>query len=301
MNPKRNLILCSVISALIALFVFSINGCSTAAISKVPTVIPPPPNSASVIGDHKNRETVQGKATDSIDKTVTGTTVEAPVKEQTAVIRDANKAASADEIAKMAADFSLTLSAQATELKRLQSENKRLTESNTSLTAQLDDFGRKIAVYTCNGIGGLLLLAAVVVGIATKDLGYVAWCLGGSFFGFGAARVIGHWLFPYIVGGGVLIIVAAAVFVFLKERSKAKHLSVADDMVGGIEDIRALFKTPPAEIVEAIRNADSTEKAIAAAKAIGAMVGRTLDGWIKEVPGNAALVDERRRALGLIS
>jgi hypothetical protein len=260
-----------------------------------------------VVKGHHHREQVQFEAAERINVVVTGTSVEEPVKRDTAVIVQANKDASAEQIAEMAQSFAVTITAQATEIKRLgadnealRGENKKLVEANAALQSQLDDFGRKVAVYTANGIGALCLLAAIAAGILTKNLTYVGWCMVGSFLGFGTARVVGHWIFPWVVGVGSVIIVAGVVCVLVMERRKAKRLAVADDVIAAVEEIRGFLKSPPVEVVEEIRKAESTEAAVAVLRRVGERVKRILSDWITEHDGSAAVVDERRRALRLI-
>jgi hypothetical protein len=315
MNRTRSLILCSFLGAIFALTVFMVPGCTTnqkPVANKTATPIPAAPDSGKVVGDHQNRERVQGDATDKIDQTVTGTAVEAPVKEQTAIINDANQAASAEQIAKMAADFAVTLSAQSTEIKRLGSENNRISAENAEfvkkngeLQSKLDDFGRKVAVYTANGIGALLLLVAVAVGILTKNLQYVGWCLLGSLGGFGAARIIGHWIFPWVIGVSVLIVAGGFTLSHMAQRRKQAEkdrlLKAADDVIQGVEEVRGLFKEPPAEMAEIVRNADTPEKAIEAVRRLGAYVNKTLSAWVTDYDGTADVIKARRRTLGLTS
>jgi len=311
-SPKK-LVLCSILGAIIAVCIVNLPGCITKSVTaKPPVVIPAAPNPSGVIGDHKNREQVQGVATDKIDNTVKGTPAEEPVKEQTNVIRQANVNASADQVAKLADDFGITVSAQAAEIKRLGSENTRITTENADLVkkngelqARLDDFGRKVAVYTANGLGALLLLVAVGLGVLTKNLQYVGWCLLGSLCGFGAARIIGHWIFPWIIGVSVIIVAGGFTISHMAQRKKQAEkdrlLKAADDVIGGVEEVRDLFKNPTAEIAEIVRNADTPEKAIEAVKRMGLAINKTLSGWVTDHDGTADVIRARRRALGLIS
>ena len=276
-----------------------------------PTVIPAAPVSAGVIQGHRDRETVQFDAAERINVSVTGLPVEAEVRGQTTVIVDANKVASADQIARMAAAFEVTITAQATEIKRLGAENTRLAadntalaESNAALQNRLDDFGRKVAVYTANGIGALLLLIAVGVGILTKNLQYVGWCMLGSVCGFGAARLIGHWLFPWIIGGSITLVVVGLVVAYLfdqrRKAEKERLAKASDDLIQGVEEVRGLFKSPPAEMAEIVRNADTPEKAIDAVKRLGVFVNKTLSEWVTDHDGTHDVIKSRRRQLGLI-
>jgi hypothetical protein len=278
---------------------------------KQATVIPAAPAADGVIAGHKNRESVQFEAAERINVEVTGLSVEPVVREQTSVIVEANRVASADQIADLATAFGATVTAQATEIKRIGAENARLASDNADLVkknaelqAKLDDFGRKVAVYTANGIGALLLLTAVAVGMLTKNLTYVGWCVAGSGLGFGTARVVGHWLFPWVIGVGAVLILAGGVIAFVIERKraadKARQLAAADDVIAAVEEIRAFLKSPPVEIVESIRSADTTENALAALRGVGDRVKTILSSWVSELDGTAAVVDARRRALKLI-
>lgn len=303
------------LAGLVLVALGNVVGCSTptgkSGKGSVPGVIPKAPDGASVVGAHMNREGVQFHAAERINVLVTGTAEEAPVKEQTAAIVDANKVASAAQIEDLTKAYAVTIDAQAREIDRLAKQNGGLVKENTGLVktnselqAKLDDFGRKVAVYTANGLGALLLLCAVAAGILTKNLTYVGWCVAGSALGFGTARVVGHWLFPWIIGVGAVVIIAGGVVAFLVERKKAadkaRLLAASDDIIAAVEEIRGFLKSPPVEIVESIRYADTPEKALAALRGVGDRVKTILSAWVSEADGTAAVVDARRRALHLI-
>lgn len=303
------------LAAFALLSLASVSACSTQPkkprVETPATVIPKAPDPAPVVTGHHNREVVQGQATQEINKVVTGTTVEEPVKKQTAVIDQANKDASAEQIAEMAKAYAITLSAQAAEITRLgnqnselRGENAKLVQKNKELQAQIDDFGRKVAVYTANGLGALLLLIAVAVGILTKNLQYVGWCLLGSLSGFGAARIIGHWLFPWIIGVSVTIVAGGFTLSHLAQRRKQAEkdrlLTASDDLIQGVEEVRGLFRSPPAEMAEIVRNADTPEKAIEAVKRLGSYVNKTLSEWVTESDGTHDVIKARKRALKLV-
>lgn len=276
-----------------------------------PTVIPAAPVSAGVIQGHRDREGVQSAAVERINVSVTGLPVEAVVRGDTSVIVDANKTAPADQIARLAAGFEVTITAQATEIKRLGADNTRLAADNTALAegnatlqAKLDDFGRKVAVYTANGLGALLLLIAVAVGILTKNLQYVGWCMLGSVCGFGAARVIGHWLFPWVIGGSVTLVVCGLVVAYLfdqrRKAEKERLAKASDDLIQGVEEVRALFRNPPAELANIVLNASTPDQAIEAVKRLGAALNKVLSEWITDADGTHDVIKSRRRQLGLI-
>lgn len=312
MNMKRQSIINFLLCALAAIVMFSVPGCltpTTPAKGKK-TNVPPAPDSGPVVAGHKEREARQDEATDTIDETVEGTPVEKPVKEQTAVIRQANKDASAAQIEAMAGAFSVTVGAQAKEIARLEALVAKLEKTIAELTAKLEDFGRKVVIYTLNGLGGLFILLAVGAGILTKSPAVVAWPAGGSIFCFGAARFIGHWLFPWACAGAILCVVAGAVIYALKhferkraaaaiEAGKQRLLKVGDDVISAVEDARATLKKPSAEAVDAILKADTTEKALAAVAKIKAEMDEQLSKWVTKDDGTRALVDQRRTELQL--
>lgn len=286
--------------------VLALSACAGAPAKTKPHSIPAAPSAAPVVTGHFEREKVQFAAADRID-VVAGTVggdARTSIQADTETIRQANRDASAAQIDDMAKAYGATVKAQAGEMTRLTAENTKLTTANTELQAKLDDFGRKVAVYTANGIGALLLLGAVAVGIMTKSPTYVAWCVAGSSLGFGTARVVGHWIFPWVVGVGAVLTLSGGIVLLLHERrnatQKSRQLAAGDDVIAAVEEVRTFLKSPPSEVIESIRTADTHERAAAAFRVISDRVKGILSTWVSKDDGTAAVVDARRRALNLI-
>lgn len=160
-----------------------------------------------------------------------------------------------------------------------------------------------------------LRIAAAACIAATVALAYFGLRAFAGLTGFGAilclglAQLISQPWFETVFNWSLAVIVAAFVGVGLYEfrrqlRLKADALrqhTAADDVISGLEEVRALFKEPTAEMAEIVRNATTPEQAIEAVRKLGKFANEKLAGWVTEADGTAAIIDARRRALKLIS
>lgn len=195
--------------------------------------------------------------------------------------------------------------------KESRAANEQLLKDKDAQIAKLEQLVKSRQVTTLNVAGVLCVLA-------TGALLYFGPRALGAFTGltavccFGIARLIAKpWFetaFNCTLGGLILAGIIVSVYewrrkVRLAEEAKEKdlHLKAGDDVISGVEEIRAMLKDPPATLVEAVRSADTAEKALLAVKhAIGGAVNGKLREWVTEEDGTAAVVDARRRKLKLV-
>ena len=162
MTPRRHF-LSMLGAALLACGLLSLPGCVTWGKKPAPgqpgPTPPTPAETKRIVAGHHTREAVQFKAAERINVVVTGTEVEVPVKEQTAIIVQANKDASAQQIDDMAAAFLRATAA----LEARHGEDQRTIASLREENARLKDAAAQETVSTLRKIGlGCLGLALVV-------------------------------------------------------------------------------------------------------------------------------------------
>jgi hypothetical protein len=132
-------------------------------------------------------------------------------------------------------------------------------------------------------VGSLLILVGVAIGYLKKDITVLKWFGGGAALCFGAAWLIGQWWFPWVIGG---IIVVAALMLYRKH-------SLAGDLVGGIGDVRSMFK-------DKLKNLgyNAHPEYVRAIKELKDESDAKLKEWVTEHDGVAAQVDAIRREKG---
>lgn len=197
----------------LALLCLALTGCAT---NRQPEQTPPPkaPTAAEVgtlVKGHHQREAVQFQAAERINLSVTGLAVEADVREQTGVIVQANRDASAQQIDDMAAAFlraTATFDTRHAEdqktIAALRAENERLKDAEMRATAaSLRKWGislvligtavalaaKLIPLGATIGAAGFLLLAAAQIWVRVASHPYFDLTAGALIVGILSAGV----------------------------------------------------------------------------------------------------------------
>ncbi|NBW10616.1 MAG: hypothetical protein EBR82_21585 [Caulobacteraceae bacterium] len=159
---------------------------------------------ASVISGQKEREQVQFKAAEAIDLKVAGTSVETPVKAETARIVRANQIAPATNVEALVASYEATIKAKASENEALE---KKIVE--------LQDAERKKQVTLLRLIGVGAVLAAVALGYF-RMTGFAALAGATALFAFGMGQLISQpWfatVFNWSLGTTAAIAVGVGIY-----------------------------------------------------------------------------------------
>lgn len=183
---------------------------------------------------------------------------------------------------------------------------------------EVDDLKTGIAAKTqfwlslgCYGLGVALMLIAGIrayLAVQTGGLGVKGAAKSTVFLGlmamicFGLGKLVSQWWFWWACGAVIVAVLSWFIWLMVSEERAKRLAKVADDVIGGVEDIRKAFKQPSAKLVQSIQNASTPAEAEAAAKnMLREVVDPTLSEWVTEGDGTAQLVDERRRATGLVS
>ena len=159
--------------------------------------------------------------------------------------------------------------------------------------------------YMAFQTGGLALMGVV------KSAGLAVFC-GACFFALG--KLTSQSWFWWACGSVLALSIVSFVVVLVVDAHKTKKELVAkkeiqdctDDVIAGVEDVRATSKNPPASVVKAMQDelgaGTTPEQATAAIKAtLRTVVDPTMKEWVTETDGVAEYVDARRRALELVS
>jgi hypothetical protein len=168
--PWRALGACAFV-CLVAAWLVLVTGCKSApALSPRPAVVAP---TAAEVGklvkSHRDREAVQFKAAEAINVSVRGLLVEPEVVEQTEIIVEANRTASAQQIDDLTAAFVRSTSASAQREDALKKDNEALSKEVAGLKATLQN--RDINALRWGGViailaGGVVVVIGVKLGLS---------------------------------------------------------------------------------------------------------------------------------------
>lgn len=189
----------------------------------------------------------------------------------------------------------------------LTGENAQLKKDNTALTTRLtdlEDAERKKQILILRGLGVFCAVAAgALIYFGQRSFAGLAGIT--SVILLGLAQLISQpWFslaFNIALGLTFLSFLGVGIYEF-RRKIRDKRLATAhDDVIKGVEEVRALFRNPPAELAEIVRNAATPEEAIEAVRKLGKALNAKMAEFVTEGDGTAAIIDERRRALGLLT
>lgn len=188
---------------LLLLAVFVLVGCQTGRKNPgtADTKVVPVP----VLAAQNDRERVQFKAAEAIDLTVAGTSVETPVKAETARIVRANQIAPASSVEALVNAYEATIKAKATENENLE---KKIVE--------LQDAERKKQVALLRLIGVGAMLAAIALGYFRMG-GFAALAGAVALVSFGMGQLISQPWFATVFNWSLGVTAAIAVGVGVYE------------------------------------------------------------------------------------
>ncbi len=174
--------------------------------------------------------------------------------------RDLLEARTARDAAQAAAARSLE------EARRQIEENTRANQraldaaakANADLRAQIADENRQRLVKWLTIAAVVLFVAGVAIAALTQGAGWATavWFIGGGFAAAAAARVIGHWLFPWVAWGAVALAAAGAAWWLWTEirtrrklrETEAARLELEETTAHVVKQIDAA-KAPGADVV----------------------------------------------------
>jgi hypothetical protein len=241
------------------------------------------------------------------DKTSANTSVAAAIAGKLAVVeaesKDTKLLLEKITTTRAATDAALAESNKA--IDALKAENVRLAQEAELKVTQAVQFwfalGLRVGGAALWLAAGARLYAAfqspLGIGNAIKSTG-ILFALGSAAFSLSWA--VAQWWFYWACGGITFLTVGLLCWLAYRHQKDQHHISAADDVIAGVEDVRSMLKNPTAELAELVRGADTTEKAIAAVRKLGHAVGGAIAQHVTEADGTAALVDARRRAMKLI-
>lgn len=198
----------------------------------------------------------------------------------------------------------------------------RETAVNKIIEDERNDVAKKTQFYLtmgCYGLGVLCVIGAAVrtyMAVQTMGVGLVSAAKSAGTLGLFAAlffalgRLTSQPWFWWACGIVLVITVIGVVAIFVIDAKKTKALAqdhaqvkgVSDDLITAISDIRNGLKKPSAALVQKVQQAKTPEEASAAVTAVLTdVVNPTLSEYVTEGDGTAAYVDNRRRALALVS
>lgn len=275
-----------------------IAGCNTA--TRPTPEKPVRPDASNVAGRHEAKDKTVNVEADKIDSTVKGTPQAAEVRASTDAQRAAVAAAPAKEIVELAANFNRALDLVEKRAAALEADNVSLNKRLGELT----DAERKKQILILRGLGIVCAVAAgALIYFGQRSFSGLAGII--SVILLGLAQLISQpWFdlaFNIALGLAFLAFLGVGIYEF-RQKLRAKRLSTAhDDVIAGVEEVRALFRNPTAELAEIVRNAHTPEEAIEAVRKLGKALNAKMAEYVTEADGTAALIDERRRALKLLS
>jgi len=194
--------------AFLSVILLAMAGCQTG--NKQP--IPSAPSPAPVIASNQEREAVQFKAAEVIDVTVKGTSVETPVKAETAKIVKANQSAPASGIETLVKAYEATIEGQAKEIEKLSKQVESLKDAEMKAQAR-----------TLRWFGLGALAVAALLGYARQiQFAAIAGLVGLGSLGL-AQLVTQPWFMPAVtaVSGIILVSVGVVIYRSLKQGTLA--------------------------------------------------------------------------------
>jgi uncharacterized protein YjeT (DUF2065 family) len=198
-------------AALPLLAVLALAGCKTQPVGLSTRSAPSAADVGKIVRGHHEREAVQFKAAERINVAVTGLPIEPEVREQTTVIVEANKVASAQQIDDMAAAFMAATKGFTTQH---DADQKTIADLRTEVKA-LKDAEAKSQVATMRWIGfGAVGIGAVLVYLSfqfmppLRQLGFGLVAAGFAVLAVAQlwAYVSAQWWFMPLTGAGLLVV-----------------------------------------------------------------------------------------------
>ncbi len=185
--------------AFLSVILLALAGCQTGNKHPVPSA----PSPAPVISGHQDREAVQFKAAEAIDVTVKGTSVETPVKAETAKIVKANQSAPASGIETLVKAYEATIEGQVKEIEKLSKQVEALKDAEMKTQARtLRWFGLgAIAIAALLGYARQIQFAAIAGLVGLGSLGL-------------AQLVTQPWFMPAVTALCAIILVAVGVVIY---------------------------------------------------------------------------------------
>ena len=209
--------------------------------SQTPPAKPSAPTKAeagTVVTSHYQREAVQFEAAERINVVVHGLPIETEVREQTGIIVDANRQASAQQIDALAAAFLSAGSA----FDARHSEDQKSIAALTARVEKLLDAEMRATVAAFRKWGVSLVLIGVAVGVAAKMIPLGALIAGAGFLLLALAqiwvKVSTHPWFDAVAGALIIGIVGGIAWAvwhaYRKGDLTKKALAEADKMRGAL-------------------------------------------------------------------
>jgi hypothetical protein len=200
--------------AFLSVILLALAGCQTGNKQPVPSAPSPTP----VISGHQEREAVQFKAAEAIDVTVKGTSVETPVKAETAKIVKANQSAPASGIETLVKAYEATIDGQSKEIEKLSKQVEALKDAEMKTQARtLRWFGLgAIAIAALLGYARQIQFAAIAGLVGLGSLGL-------------AQLVTQPWFMPAVTGVCAIILVAVGVVIYRSLKQGTLASKAADE------------------------------------------------------------------------